>query len=126
MASSASRSAASGAASLLGLLAALFGLAGLVLLTQGLLFGGALVGQLVELGVRRGGLGLELGEQGLLGVLLGGDAVVEAGLFQISHAVGRSSFGGWARAGCDEGGDRHGVRASAKPKPSRKSSVRAS
>ena len=73
----------------LGLLATDLGLLEFALLAQGLFLGGALLLQLFELGVGRSGLGLEAGEQGLLGFLLGGEAVGEAGLFQISHASGR-------------------------------------
>jgi len=71
---------------LLGLLTALFGLLQLELLTLGLLLGGALQGQLLELGILDRRLGLELGQQSLLGLLLRRDAVVEAGLFKVSHA----------------------------------------
>jgi hypothetical protein len=60
---------------LLGLFTALLGLGQLVLLAQGLLFGGALFSQAFEFRVGGGGLRLEFGEQGLFGLLLGGNAV---------------------------------------------------
>ena len=72
----------------LGLFPTGFRLGEFMLLTQRLLLGRTLGGEFVEFGIGGGGLGLEPGEQGLLGLLLGGKAVREAGLFQISHAEG--------------------------------------
>lgn len=71
---------------LLGLFTTQFRLGQFVLLAKRFLLSRSLGGKLVKLRVRCGGLGLELCQEGLLGLLLSGDTVVEAGLFQISHA----------------------------------------
>src|SRR5690606_17181789 len=88
---------------LLGLLTALFGLGEFVLLAKGLLLGGALGGQLFEVGVLNRRLWLEPGQQGLVGVFLGGQAVVAAGVLEVAHAERRVSLiangnGEWGRS----------------------------
>ncbi|PWS22598.1 hypothetical protein DKP78_17550, partial [Enterococcus faecium] len=73
----------------------------------------ALFSQQLELGIRRGGLGLEFGEQGLLGLLLGGNAVGESGL-QIFHAKASgflvSDQGGRRGSGCATHGPKRGAQ----------------
>src|SRR5690606_3610870 len=77
---------------LLGLLAAHFGLGQFVLLADGLLLGGALFGQFLELGILNRRFRLEPGQEGLFGVFLCGQAVVEAGVLEVAHAGRRVSL----------------------------------